>query len=64
MRDEAAGVSYNALVKAGLVAEDDDDFDINECEGMDEASWRGQGMHTGRGMEQRCAIGCCCASPV
>lgn len=41
IRDEAAGVSYNVLVKAGLVADDDDDdFDINECEGMEEVSAR------------------------
>jgi len=40
MRDEASGVSYAHLVKNGLVADDDDDdFDINECEGMDEMEW-------------------------
>jgi len=40
MRDDASGVSYAALVKAGLVADDgDDEFDINECDGMDEMEW-------------------------
>ena len=41
MRDEASGVSYATLVKAGLVADEDsdDEFDINECDGMDEMEW-------------------------